>query len=174
MRALATRPDPQRETTQAGYTTGMESLIAFVFSLLIGGVAFFSGLNILRAGRRVERWPTVAGTVVERDVVLSTVGAVSTPGSRYRARVRYTYVVDGVTYEGDKILAVGGFTGSREAMQREIDRFDGPVEVRYNPENPAEACLKSVPSWWAIAAFGGAALAILVGLVQLVTMRSPG
>ncbi|MFN3429908.1 MAG: DUF3592 domain-containing protein [Candidatus Sericytochromatia bacterium] len=149
----------------------MESFFSLLMALLIGGIALYSGISLVRTDRQVRGWPTVPGTIVDRQVVQSTVGAVSTPGRRYRAMVRYTYVVGGQAYEGDKILALGGFTGTREAMQKELDGFDSPVEVRYNPLNPADACLKTVPSWWVLGAFGGAALCVLVALVTLVSMR---
>jgi hypothetical protein len=141
---------------------------------LIGGIALYSGLSILRANRQVRGWPTVPGTLVERGVVPSTAGSVSSPGRRHRAMVRYTYVVDGRPYEGDKILALGGLTGTQTAMQKEVDRLADPIEVRYNPLNPADACLETVPSWWALGAFAGAALGFLVGLLTLVSMLAPG
>jgi hypothetical protein len=152
----------------------VENFFALVMALLIGGMALYAGLSIVRTGRKVRAWPTVPGTIIRRDVMPSTVGAASTPGRRYRAMVRYTYVVDGQTYEGDKILALGGFSGTREAIQKEVDRLGDSVEVHYNPTNPVDACLKAVPSWWALVAFGGAGLCFLIGLVTLVSMLTPG
>lgn len=152
----------------------MENILSLLMALLIGGLALYSGLSLRRAGRKVRDWPTVPGTIVERGVEQSAVGSVSTPGRRYRAKVRYTYVVDGRSYEGDQILALGNLTGTQHAMQKEVDGLQSPVEVRYNPANPAEACLRTVPTWWAFGAFGGAALCFLVGLVTLVSMLAPG
>lgn len=152
----------------------MENLLTLVMALLIGGGAMYAGLSIVRAGRHVRGWPTVPGTVIDKQAVPSAVGSVSTPGRRYRALVRYAYVVDGRRYEGDKILAIGGVTGTRQAMQQAIDAFGGSVEVRYNPRDPADACLKTVPTWWAFGAFAGAALCCLVGLMTLVSMVASG
>lgn len=152
----------------------MESIIAIIFSLLIGGAALAIGLNTMRVNRRVKRWPTVEGTLVDRDVVPSTGGSVTNSGPRYQAKVTYTYEVAGQSYAGDKIVAYGNITGSREAMQQEVDGFSDRLAVRYNPENPADSCLKAQPSWWAFGALAGAALCFLVGLITLTTLVSPG
>ena len=80
----------------------MESFFSLFMALLIGGIALYAGLSIVRVGRKVHGWPAVPGTIVDRGVVLSTEGAVSTPGRRFRAMIRYTYAVDGQTREAPK------------------------------------------------------------------------
>jgi hypothetical protein len=152
----------------------MESILTIIFSLLLGGVALSVGLKILRVRRQVKQWPTVVGTVVDRGVELSSVRPVSTPGSRYRATVKYTYEVAGQHYEGDKILPLGNFTGSRAIMQREVDGFGSSVQVRYNPGNPAEACLKNEPAWWGFGILAASALCFLMGLLTLTIWLVPG
>lgn len=151
----------------------MESIFAIIFSLLIGGAALSSGVTIIRVNRKVKRWPTVAGALVDREIVLSSAGSVARVGSRYRATVKYTYDVAGQHYTGDKIIPFGYITGSQDAMQKELDGFNGPFEVRFDPENPADACLKIGPSWWAFGSLAAAALCFLVGLVTLVTWLKP-
>lgn len=152
----------------------IESVAAILLALLIGAASIYGGVSLLATRRRVEGWPTVTGTVIDRGVELSAVASPSTPGSRYRAIVRYAYVVNGQRYEGDKIFALGGLTGSKETMQREVDALPAALEIRYDPQNPADACLKLAPAWWAYAAFGGAALCLLVGLITLVSWLATG
>lgn len=152
----------------------MESILVAILAALLGLAALSIGLKIIRTSRMVKRWPTVTGTVVEREVALSMTGSVSTPGTRYQARVKYAYVVADQEYVSDKIIAYGTLTGSHAAMQKELDGLSGPVEVHYDPANPAEACLKREPAWWAFGALAAAASCFLVSLVTLVTLAAPG
>src|SRR5690606_34367048 len=65
---------------------------------------------------------------------------------RKRAAVVYSYSVNGRRYEGGRVAAGGWKTSSNLAVlvRRQADKYaEGkPVEVFYNPENPAEAVLE--------------------------------
>jgi hypothetical protein len=72
--------------------------------------------------------------------------------TQYRPEVVYAYEVDGVRYSGSRD-AMGGQTSStfESLARRTAARYpEGlPVDVRYNPDNPAESTIDTrIPGIW--------------------------
>lgn len=114
-----------------------------VYLLLMGGISITVCL-------RIRRWPHTVGTLTEDGV--SSIG--SYDERMHAARVRYDYVVNGITYKGKRLSpfymrATG--TKLAEWQKGGIERHGGDrVTVFYNPARPHKSYL-IVPSLQAIA-----------------------
>ncbi|HEY8360737.1 MAG TPA: DUF3592 domain-containing protein [Ramlibacter sp.] len=84
------------------------------------------------AAQAAQAWPSTAGHVHFSKLVVQRVG------ERAVADVRFTYVVDGVSYEGRR-PQYGSFWERADAL----DEFPvGPAKVYYSPGDPAVAVLR--------------------------------
>lgn len=123
------------------------------YAVLIG-VFYLIGFGLLgyslwsaRRSIQAAAWPTTSGTITQLKVVEHP-GVSTQPGdtrSTYEVKVRYTYVVKGVAYQGTRLAF--GFVGSgREAEEcetyRELKQAK-TVTVHYDPSDPAWSCLFS-------------------------------
>ena len=140
------------------------ALIAMAYFALMG---VYSLIHM----HRISKWPSVIGKLHEENIIGSGVG--SHDETSYRATVHYTYFVDGVPYENDKIntwhiLVSHNLRGLLKWQFRDIDRHDSSgVTVFYHPSKPEKSYLvvpgrKQMASVFALC-FGAAAL-ILFGL----------
>lgn len=140
-------------------------------AILLSSAAYFAlvGVYSLIYMYRISKWPSVIGQLHEENVVGSGVG--TRDENSFQATVRYTYVVDGVPYENDKInawiiLLSHNLRALLKWQFRYIDRHDGShVTVFYHPRKPEKAYLV-VPGWKQMAlvfalCFGAAALILL-------------
>lgn len=115
-------------------------------AVVIGGVAaFFIWMGAAERDRALaaQAWPTVPGTITESRVAESR-GAKGRRESS--AIVRYTYAVDGTSYEGNRLsfIVATDSAASRVARFRQGDR----VEVHVNPNDPTTAVLEAPPPGW--------------------------
>jgi hypothetical protein len=86
----------------------------------------------IEAARAAFDWPSTPGHIQFSDLVVRQVGA------RAAAEVRFSYVVDGVSYESRR-PQYGSFTHRTDALRQ----FPvGPATVYYSPNNPAVAVLR--------------------------------
>lgn len=121
-------------------------------AILLISAAYFAlmGVYSLIHMYRISKWPSVIGKLHEENIVGS--GGGSHDETNYIAKVRYTYVVDGVPYENDKIntwiiLISHNLRALLNLQFRYIDRHDGSnVTVFYHPGKPEKAYLV-VPGW---------------------------
>jgi hypothetical protein len=110
-------------------------------------------LAIWRLARQASRWPVARGRVI-RSGVEEFESWDDDSGSRrarlrYRAALMYTYEVDGVTYQGDR-LTLGTYSSSSPGRARRTTAkypLGSEVEVHYNPLSPGESVVdpRSVP-----------------------------
>jgi hypothetical protein len=92
-----------------------------------------------RLSTQAASWPTSPGAITQLSVEENS----DSEGTSYQVKVRYTYSVDGVPYEGDR-LAFGYAGSSGRESHYEIHRklqSAKQVAVRYNPSDPAVSCL---------------------------------
>lgn len=137
-------------------------LFAALF-LAFGGLALWGAFRVSSDIRKGRSWPTVPGKVLERRVG-------EPMGTRYRSFlpvVKYTYVVDGKEYTNDQVYLIRRTGGMSSTMQKLVDSFPDPVPVHYDPNDPSQSYLIVNPTStsWLLVGFG--ALAILMGLGQL-------
>ena len=145
-------------------------VVAFgAFGLVIALMAW----AVQRQASMATRWPTVPGTIKLSGI--EEYHQASEPGERrgtemFGKRVTYTYLYQNVSYTNECArVAAGTPSASDEMLRKLMSRYqDGAtVEVRVNPDNPAEATLDARGDGriayvlWGIAAIF-AALAVFV------------
>lgn len=111
----------------------------FALFLVIGLTVLGYGARAWWKSHQVAEWPTVQGTLLEREFSEES----DSDGTTYRAKVRYTYTVAGRRYDSDR-LAFGYMASSGRASHQAIyDKLmrGETVRVRYDPDNHAEAAL---------------------------------
>jgi hypothetical protein len=137
-------------------------LIAALF-LAFGALALWGAFRVSSDIKKGRSWPTTPGKVLERRVG----EPMGTRGRTFLPVVKYSYVVDGKEYTNDQVYLIKRSGGMHDKMQRLVDSFPDPVPVHYDPANPASSYLISNPTStsWLLVGFG--ALALLLGLAQL-------
>ena len=120
-------------------------LFLMLFALPFLGVGIFMGTLALRTINRahfIQQWPEVPAAILEADLIES-----HGDSTTYRVTARFTYVINGTTYESFK---VGLSTGSdnigswHQDRHAELQRaLSGQRELtcRVNPADPADAVL---------------------------------
>lgn len=136
-----------------------------IFVLVGGGIAVFGFREMSFAGASTG-WPTTEGVVV-----VSRVEAQVSSGGRstvsYFPDVRYSYAVDGRTYEGARIRISKIGSSDRDYAQGVVDAYPvgRRVEVRYDPAQP-DACLLEAgvgAGEWFVPLFGLTFMAVGIG-----------
>lgn len=105
------------------------------------------GLAVRRQASMASRWPVVPGTIKLSE--MEEYHEAREPGESrgvemFGKRVSYTYRYQNVSYTNECArVAAGSPPASDKMLQRLLSRYqDGAtVEVRVNPDNPAEATL---------------------------------
>lgn len=134
-------------------------------AIILAAAGYFAlmGMVSLVVIFRLSRWPSVVGVLHEEGI----------EGSRelsYTTMVRYSYSVDGVTYEGDRLSAwymmvTHNLRALLKLQFRLIERHEGAnITVFYNPREPQKSYLV-VPGWRSVVVvvglfFGSVALLI--------------
>jgi hypothetical protein len=120
---------------------------------LLFGLFYLIGLGLLgysmwssRRSIQAASWPTTPGTITEVRVVETPSGGSDPPsGPSYEAQVRYSYAVDGHTYEGSRIAF--GFAGSGDRCEQEVLAqhllHARTVPVHYDPSDPSLSTLQT-------------------------------
>ena len=150
----------------------LESTIAGILGLFIGGVAFWAALRLLRMRLVLDRWTTVNGVVVERGTFVPTESDLTVPFFRHSPLVRYQYQVNGETLSSDRIHPKRLVAPARNSLrwaEKRAASFPNEVLVHYNPANPSESFLERVPNSTAYLFFLGGLLAFMYGVMLLVT-----
>lgn len=112
---------------------------------LMGVLALFNMI-------RLNRWPSVVGELHDEGIERTGIGAISADDQEYQASVRYSYSVDGVTYEGDRlnpwlVTVTHNLRGLLKLQFRGVERHEGrKVTVFHHPRKPQKSYL-DVPDW---------------------------
>lgn len=138
----------------------------FLLITLVGGILLilFSRKSKKKTGAS-QNWPGIPGMVYVSEVRESA--STDDDGHTriaYYPHIEYSYSIIGQTYTS-KQIAFGGVQGFNNPGQAQTTvgkyKVNSPVQVFYNPENPAEAVLERV-------AGGGAKTAQVIGIILLV------
>lgn len=146
----------------------IKSYIYAALFLAFGAIALYLAFRVSGDIKRGRAWPTTPGKVLERRVG----EPMGTRNRSFIPVVKYSYTVDGKAYTNDQVYLIKRSGGMHDRMQKLVDSFPDPVPVHYNPANPAESYLISNPTStsWVLVGFG--ALALLLGLGQLLIIWS--
>lgn len=146
----------------------LAGLAAVVVFLLVGVLIVGMGAKTLVARRRIRRWPTAKGTMLEAKLSSGESMSQDEDGewessSWFAIAVRYRYEVAGVSYVGTSLSPQPFRTSdAREADARmKKYRAGAEVEVLYDAKDPKTAYLESPTSV-------GAIVLLILGSVFLV------
>jgi hypothetical protein len=109
-----------------------------VFYVIGFGVLGF-GLWSARRSTQAGAWPTAPATITSLEVREDS----DSDGSTYEVKVRYTYTVDGVAYDGSRLAFGYGSSSGRESHDEIFQRLKQAktVAARYDPAAPRVSCL---------------------------------
>lgn len=146
-------------------------LLASLF-VLAGVFLLYGALSNILKTHQASSWPTTTAALTSVELKRSA-------GSKrptYQVDVRYTYRVSGQSYTGSTLsIGYGGSSDlpAHEALVRKLESASS-VEVRYNPNAPAESVLMpgiSRAHWFFLAlaltwllAVGGIITTVVLGL----------
>lgn len=151
--------------------------VAAVLVLLMALALIQDRVRLLLAGLESADWPTVTGTVV--DATATTVAGAQV-GLGWRVRISYEYEVGERNFSGDRLRfsrRLGGRT--REQAEQAVVSYapGGPIEVHYDPEQPARSVIVPGPdrrAWFGlIVGVGLFAIALTFWSVPTRSARSP-
>ena len=91
-----------------------------------------------------ENWPRALGAVRDASVVTLRIPRGKTSVTGYRARVEFEYLVAGAAHRGDLLSFCQPPSLERPVAEARLVRYPAgaPVEVRYDPANPARGVLE--------------------------------
>ena len=141
----------------------MVKRLAFAALFFIaGGIALWMAFYVGGEIKQKRDWPTVPGKILERRV-----GEPMGKGRMYLPHVKYSYEVGGKRFTNDQVYLIRRTGGTHDEIKKLVDELPDPVPVHYDAANPAESYLIVNPTGtkWILVAFG--ALALLMGLAQL-------
>lgn len=141
------------------------------YLIVVGAsLAAYTG-RLLWLGRRSTEWPRAIGAIVTASsdigVLPTEAGDVPSPGASVRtATFVYRYNVGGQPYFGARVrFTPFSFREARHAVGRYQPEHG--VRVAYNPTDPKLAVLEPGTSAEGIAAFVGAVVLMLIGVVWM-------
>ncbi|WLI91137.1 DUF3592 domain-containing protein [Massilia sp. R2A-15] len=117
----------------------------FIGALSIFGLVHF-GLDYA-AANAAGSWPTVEGIVIESEPVRGC-----GKGSSYYPVVKYSYVIDGTTFRGDRVAygnGCGSYSGARSVTKN--FQLGAAVTVHVNPSDSTDSVLTApgvLPDTW--------------------------
>lgn len=132
-------PSAQSPTGKASrQRLGIGILILPLFGIVFISLGVFAGkvqLDKILEQRAID-WQTTTGTVLNSEV--------RHKDRRYGAYVSYRYIVDGKTFENDKLSPTEFSTSQRSDIVRHVAKYNpgAEVTVHYNQSNPSESLLE--------------------------------
>ncbi len=140
----------------------MKRYVYAALFLLSGAVAIYMAFYV--GGEIAEKrdWPTVPGKILERRV-----GEAMTAKRTFMPHVKYQYDVDGKHYINDQVYLIKRTGDLEDKIKKLVDDLPDPVPVHYNPKNPGDSFLLVNPTGTKWILVGVGALALLMGLAQL-------
>jgi hypothetical protein len=134
----------------------MTRLLVFLFSLVflvLGAAVTWYGWGELRKARESVNWPTAPGKVLSSEVVDA-----GEDNMQFDAAITYAYRVEGETRRNDQVALGQWATSDVKPVRRLVREFPegASITVYYNPDDPAEAVLKTGPTFqsWMIPVMG--------------------
>ena len=148
----------------------MERIAAGIFSLLLGSLGLWTGLQQLKNRRLLSNWKTTPGKIIERGTYRPNIASLSVGAFRYSPLVKYSYQVNGAEFINDAIhprrIQLPRHS-SRKWAQKQAESFPSEVLVYYNSDDPSESYLLMTSKLVLGTVVALGALLILIGLVVL-------
>jgi hypothetical protein len=135
--------------------------------ITLSTIFFFATHHTRKKLRQKAKWPMVSGTITWRGFGANT--DLTRGGDYFLPGAKFTYVVDGKTYEGDTVYAMRGVTFRRDAVMPFVDALPSPLPVHYDPANPAQSYLLVDPSLSGLIFYAAATVLMIIGVLLLLT-----
>jgi hypothetical protein len=117
-----------------------------IVSILIGAVIALYGGCQVKEGLATSSWPTVEGVITASSTTSKRESASIGSGRTtvYRAKVEYTYEVNGERIVGDRITVRSRWRGNSRAADDDRMKYrrDAAVTVHYDPADPGSSVLE--------------------------------
>ncbi len=145
-------------------TRGSKNTLLTAVCLIAGiGVSVWGVIVVLDA-LASSNWPTVEGVVVSSGVERGSSGTGTSRSTSYHAKVDYTYEVDGVAYQAERVSFKDAISKSRGHAEEISNSYKvgQAVVVAYDAEDPGNAVLEPglSPASFIYLAFGLALLGL--------------
>lgn len=141
-------------------------MLAALFFIVFGSLGIYYGFMTQRSRREVLEWPQAQGKVLHRELIRSRSAK---GGFLYSPHVRYSYRVAGAQFTGERIYRMGqGGSSAQKKQQAFLDQIPEDVQVRYDPQNPSEACLFPESSGIIAMVYAVGSIFLLLGIGLLI------
>ena len=142
------------------------SQVISVYFLLVASLACFAiGAFGAKTAYEVSSWPTAQATVVSAEIEVVEKRRKMRTKTYHKPIITYEYEVAGDTYRSDRRTPLAGWSNERDpadAAAIVAELAPGKeLTVRYDPEDPATACVENGTSL--VLGIGGAGV-LLMGL----------
>lgn len=125
----------------------MEQYIISIFLIIIGGVATFMGIKLMRFRIRLSNWKETSGKILHKRVDEKEI----LPGAdldNFRIYLSYEYQVNGNNFIGNRYNAIellGGETASlKRIANKEIEKLPEEITVYYDPQKPSDSFVNPI------------------------------
>jgi hypothetical protein len=114
---------------------GRQDIPGLVIMAIIGLALTFFGFTKIKTAADAKRWPVTNGTVTRSEVA----GAI-----KYYPSVTYTYTIDSLVYNSDKISNINFNTKNRSVVEKFLNKYPmgSKIKVYYNISEPSNALLE--------------------------------
>jgi hypothetical protein len=148
-------------------------LLGAIF-VVVGGILLALGVNNYRDGEATKSWESTSARVLSADVredvdTKRDSNGRSRTRTTYKPVIRYEYMVDGNSYQGNRIR-FGDYQGGEDRAYDAINRYPAGsnVPVYYDPANPGDAVLEQGADQTGVYLFGGIGGGfVIIGLAAL-------
>ncbi len=143
--------------------------VTFVFSIIISLVAFWFSIKFIRLYFKVKRWDRVMATVTSKEVILHLKS--SSSRSPYGLKVKYTYQVNNVEFDGSKVDLIeleGGQANHMKTMaEKRLNKIGNTALIYVNPIDAKESVMYCEGIILYIFVFCMAIFSLLIGIVNI-------
>ncbi len=144
--------------------------VKIIFCLIIGAVAFYYGLKLLRLYFKVNGWEKTKATIINKAVVpkrLTSAGRTTKALS-----IDYTYSYNNTVYKNNKVFLtdlLNGETGfTQQTGEKFLSEIGNEAEIFVNPKDPNQSVIFCDGLFLYLFAFISGIILLLVGGVYLI------
>jgi Protein of unknown function (DUF3592) len=147
------------------------AVVAAIAIFVISLGAILAGRGYVRTAQRMRSFATTRGRVTSREVV--TIAGLNREGrwgqgGKYRPKVTYDYIVDGVAYTSDRTSYA--HRGLRRSLaEQQLAAIPDEVDVYYDPAAPDQAYLEKHTPTLGRYLLAGGGIGVLFALILLLT-----
>lgn len=109
-----------------------------IFALLISIGCFWASIRMLKVYYNVKRWQQLKARVISKEITIHE--KFLTTRTPYKLSVKYTYLLNGMEYNGNKVYLVellgGQANHTKKDANRKLDKIMGFMPIYVDPSDP--------------------------------------